>query len=139
MTIFTSGIWLSRPVSNEEAKRWLSGKGVDLRLFRAVQVHADLCGGVLDIHELIENLHHHTDRYSRIQLMFTDWRGTAQHEHRTLLAYCRKGDSTGAVEYLQRRITSAGRALTDFLIARRDARASGNPQELFTDKSATEG
>jgi DNA-binding GntR family transcriptional regulator len=71
---------------------------------------------------LIQNLHHNTDRYSRMQLMFTDWRSTAQHEHRTLLAYCRKRDSSGGVDYLRQHITSAGAALVTFLASRREAR-----------------
>lgn len=76
--------------------------------------------------KLIENLHHQTDRYSRMQLMFTDWRSTAQHEHRTLLAYCRKRDCNGGVEYIQRHIMSAGNALVDFLKAHREGGAVGN-------------
>lgn len=68
--------------------------------------------------KMIENLHYHTDRHSRIQLLFTDWRSKAQLEHRAILEYCRKGAKSDAAEYLRQHITSAGEALVCFLNTR---------------------
>ena len=64
---------------------------------------------------LVQNLHNNTDRYLRLQLLLTGGVARAEEEHRSLLALCRRGDSTAACDLLRRHILDAGTDLVAFL------------------------
>jgi DNA-binding GntR family transcriptional regulator len=73
--------------------------------------------------QIIRDLHHRTDRYSRMQLLFTRWRQRADDEHRALLELCRRGDIPAARAFLETHILTAGQALVGFLEQQRGATA----------------
>ncbi len=62
-----------------------------------------------------ENLHHRTDRFSRMQLVLTHGRRQAQREHAGLLSRVRRGDASGAAALLRRHILGARDRLLQFL------------------------
>jgi DNA-binding GntR family transcriptional regulator len=67
-------------------------------------------------------LHNNTDRYSRMQLLFTEWTDRANREHRAILDLCRKRRNEEAVEALRSHILSAGRSLVEYLEQERRGR-----------------
>jgi DNA-binding GntR family transcriptional regulator len=56
-----------------------------------------------------------TDRYTRMQLSFTDGRAQAREEHARLLQLCRSGDVAEACTLLTAHIRQAGQALESFI------------------------
>jgi DNA-binding GntR family transcriptional regulator len=64
---------------------------------------------------LVQNLHHQSERYTRMQLALTGGESRAHVEHRGILAAARHGDSALAARRAARHIRAAGRQLTEFL------------------------
>ncbi|HET7602630.1 MAG TPA: GntR family transcriptional regulator [Gemmatimonadales bacterium] len=64
---------------------------------------------------LVQNLHHQSERYMRMQLALTGGESRAHAEHRGILAAVRDGDSAAAARLAARHIRAAGRQLTVFL------------------------
>ncbi|MCP9760840.1 GntR family transcriptional regulator [Aquitalea sp. S1-19] len=64
---------------------------------------------------LIESLHNKTDRYTRMQILFTHTMEQAHAEHTRLLQLCRSGAAKDAGEFVHFHILSAGRALEAYL------------------------
>ena len=60
---------------------------------------------------LIEQLHNKTDRYTRMQILFTQTMERAHQEHTKLLELCKSGAVDEAVEFSRFHIQSAGHAL----------------------------
>lgn len=68
---------------------------------------------------IAENLHHHSDRYARMQLALTHGESRANEEHRAIVAAARRGDAERAARLMSAHITHAGRSLVKFLRERR--------------------
>lgn len=66
---------------------------------------------------LIESLHNKTDRYTRMQILFTHTMVRAHDEHSRLLQLCRERKVDEAAEFVRFHILSAGRALDAYLQA----------------------
>jgi len=66
---------------------------------------------------LIEQLHNKTDRYTRMQILFTRTMEQAHQEHARLLELCRAGQADEAADFIRFHILSAGQALQDYLRA----------------------
>lgn len=64
---------------------------------------------------LIEQLHNKTDRYTRLQIMFTRTMTRTHEEHTRLLELCRERAVDEAVEFIRFHILSAGHALEQYL------------------------
>ncbi|WP_024301808.1 GntR family transcriptional regulator [Pseudogulbenkiania sp. MAI-1] len=64
---------------------------------------------------LIEQLHNKTDRYTRMQILFTQTMERAHEEHTKLLELCREGAAEEAAEFIRVHILSAGHALESYL------------------------
>ncbi|WP_114153080.1 GntR family transcriptional regulator [Chromobacterium haemolyticum] len=64
---------------------------------------------------LIEQLHNKTDRYTRMQILFTRTMERAHEEHSKLLELSRQGKADEAAEFIRFHILSAGHALEDYL------------------------
>ncbi|NHR06582.1 GntR family transcriptional regulator [Chromobacterium haemolyticum] len=64
---------------------------------------------------LIEQLHNKTDRYTRMQILFTRTMERAHEEHSKLLELSRQGKADEASEFIRFHILSAGHALEDYL------------------------
>ncbi|CUA81370.1 MULTISPECIES: GntR family transcriptional regulator [Gulbenkiania] len=64
---------------------------------------------------LIEQLHNKTDRYTRMQILFTRTMERAHEEHTKLLELCRSGAKDEAAEFIRFHILSAGHALESYL------------------------
>ena len=64
---------------------------------------------------LIEQLHNKTDRYTRMQILFTRTMERAHEEHSQLLELSRQGKADEAAEFIRFHILSAGHALEDYL------------------------
>lgn len=64
---------------------------------------------------LIEQLHNKTDRYTRMQILFTRTMEQAHHEHSRLLELCKLGQADEAAEFVRFHILSAGHALESYL------------------------
>ena len=64
---------------------------------------------------LIEQLHNKTDRYTRMQILFTQTMKQAHEEHTRLLALCSEGKADEAAEFIRFHILSAGHSLEDYL------------------------
>lgn len=64
---------------------------------------------------IVENLHHHAERYMRMQLALTQGQTRANDEHRAIVAACRAGDADRAARLLTDHIRGAGKALVAFL------------------------
>ncbi|MDF0605938.1 GntR family transcriptional regulator [Neisseriaceae bacterium TC5R-5] len=60
---------------------------------------------------LIEQLHNRTDRYTRMQILLTNFSDRAHQEHSELLALCRCKDAISAAAYLRQHILHAEEAL----------------------------
>ncbi|KZE33924.1 GntR family transcriptional regulator [Crenobacter luteus] len=78
-----------------------------LALYRAAQRPNTLA--------LIEQLHNKTDRYTRMQILFTHTMERAHEEHNKLLALCRAKATDEAVDFIRYHILSAGHALESYL------------------------
>lgn len=63
----------------------------------------------------LERLHHHTDRYARMQLALTHGESRANAEHRAIVGACRKRDSRAAAKLMRAHILGAGQSLVHFL------------------------
>jgi DNA-binding GntR family transcriptional regulator len=70
---------------------------------------------------LVQNLHHQSERYMRMQLALTGGESRAHAEHRGMLTAARQGDSASAARLAARHIRTAGRQLTEFLRRHRAA------------------
>ena len=68
---------------------------------------------------LVESLHNRTDRYTRMQILLTNFADRAQAEHPHLLALCRSKDAIGAAAFLRQHVLNAADSLDDWF-ARRD-------------------
>lgn len=64
---------------------------------------------------LIEQLHNKTDRYTRMQILFTRTMEQAHQEHTQLLQMCRDGKADEAADFIRFHILSAGHALEAYL------------------------
>jgi DNA-binding GntR family transcriptional regulator len=64
---------------------------------------------------IVAGLLQNTDRYTRIQLAFTDGRARAEEEHHQLVELCEAGDLKGACSLLTVHIRNVGTALVSFL------------------------
>lgn len=64
---------------------------------------------------LIEQLHNKTDRYTRMQMLFTRTMARAHEEHTRLLQLCKTGAVDEAAEFIRFHILSAGHALESYL------------------------
>jgi DNA-binding GntR family transcriptional regulator len=64
---------------------------------------------------IVTSLLQNTDRYTRIQLAFTDGRARAEEEHHQLVALCEAADIKGACSLLTAHIRNVGAALVGFL------------------------
>jgi DNA-binding GntR family transcriptional regulator len=64
---------------------------------------------------LIEQLHNKTDRYTRMQILFTQTKERAHEEHTHLLDLCRQGRAQEAEAFIRFHIHSAGEALRRYL------------------------
>ena len=64
---------------------------------------------------IVNRLHHHSDRYLRMQLTLTHGETRARHEHRAIAAAARKRDASKASRLLREHILGAGEALVTFL------------------------
>jgi len=64
---------------------------------------------------LIQQLHNKTDRYTRMQILFTQTMERANQEHTRLLELCRTGAVDEAAEFIRVHILSAGHALESYL------------------------
>jgi len=64
---------------------------------------------------LIEQLHNKTDRYTRMQILFTRTMERAHEEHTRLLELCKQGAAEEAAEFIRFHILSAGHALEHYL------------------------
>ena len=63
-----------------------------------------------------------SDRYTRIQLSFTDGRKRAEREHAQLASLCRRGKVSEASALLTQHIRHVGKVLADFLREKKDRR-----------------
>jgi DNA-binding GntR family transcriptional regulator len=96
----------------DKAGRWGElNTALHMRLYR----HAEQPRTAAIVAMLLQN----TDRYTRMQLTFTDGRARAQEEHVRLVALCRSGDIKGACSLLTTHIRDAGEALEAFIRARK--------------------
>jgi DNA-binding GntR family transcriptional regulator len=64
---------------------------------------------------IVENLHHHTNRYSRMQLALTHGESRANEEHRAIVEAARKRNADRAARLLTAHILGAGRSLARFI------------------------
>ncbi|GGY10844.1 GntR family transcriptional regulator [Paludibacterium paludis] len=64
---------------------------------------------------LIEQLHNKTDRYTRMQILFTRTMHLAHQEHTQLLELCKAGKADEAEAFIRFHILSAGHALESYL------------------------
>lgn len=64
---------------------------------------------------IVRRLHHHSDRYLRMQLTLTRGETRARHEHRAIAAAARKRDAAKASRLMREHILGAGEALVTFL------------------------
>lgn len=60
-----------------------------------------------------------SDRFTRMQIFYTDGRQRAEDEHEAIVRLCRKGDVAGAVETLRMHILHAGEDLSKHLAERK--------------------
>ena len=74
---------------------------------------------------IVSKLHHHSDRYLRMQLALTHGETRARHEHRAIAAAARKRDAAKAGRLMRDHILGAGRALVAFLEREHAKRATG--------------
>jgi DNA-binding GntR family transcriptional regulator len=72
---------------------------------------------------VVENLHHHTNRYARMQLALTHGESRAMGEHRAIVAAARKRNVDRACTLLNTHILGAGRSLARFLRGEREGNA----------------
>lgn len=72
---------------------------------------------------IVSKLHHHSDRYLRMQLALTHGETRARHEHRAIAAAARKRDGAKAMRLMRDHILGAGRTLVTFLERERAQRA----------------
>jgi DNA-binding GntR family transcriptional regulator len=64
---------------------------------------------------LIQQLHNKTDRYTRMQILFTNTMERAHEEHTRLLELCRAQAIDQAAEFIRIHILSAGHALESYI------------------------
>jgi DNA-binding GntR family transcriptional regulator len=67
----------------------------------------------------VQNLHRLNHRYARMQISLTKWEQRAAREHRALLAFSRRKETSKAVQLLRDHIVTAGEALVEFLQSHR--------------------
>ncbi len=60
---------------------------------------------------LIEQLHNRTDRYTRMQILLTNFSDRAHREHSEMLELCRRKDAVSAAAFLRQHILNAEEAL----------------------------
>jgi len=79
--------------------------------------HSTLCApsGCSIAMGILQSLHHLNERYARVQISVTHWQERAAHEHREILAACRKRDRQKSTRLLKDHILSAGQALITLL------------------------
>ncbi|OMH33872.1 GntR family transcriptional regulator [Motiliproteus sp. MSK22-1] len=65
--------------------------------------------------EIIKSLNIKSDRYIRLQLLFTTGIDKAEKEHSELLSLCKKRDKAAATTLLKKHILEAGQAIHDLL------------------------
>ena len=69
-----------------------------------------------------------SDRYTRIQLSFTDGRKRAEREHTELASLCRRGEISGASILLAQHIRNVGTVLADFLRQKKAQSVANSPR-----------
>ncbi|MGH9888086.1 MAG: GntR family transcriptional regulator, partial [bacterium] len=72
---------------------------------------------------IVSKLHHHSDRYLRMQLALTHGETRAREEHRAIATAARKRDTVKASRLMRQHILGAGRTLVSFLESERGQRA----------------
>jgi DNA-binding GntR family transcriptional regulator len=85
---------------------------------------------------IVSRLHHHSDRYLRMQLALTHGETRARQEHRAIAAAARKRDGAKAMRLMRDHILGAGRALVTFLERERTQRAKA-PETTSGRRSVT--
>lgn len=98
----------------EDPSRW---GALNTELHMLLYRHADQPRTAAIVSTLLQN----TDRYTRIQLAFTDGRVRAEEEHAVLVDLCRKRDIRGACALLKDHIRNVQTSLIDFLRKSRSA------------------
>ncbi|HVZ78824.1 MAG TPA: GntR family transcriptional regulator [Gemmatimonadaceae bacterium] len=73
---------------------------------------------------VVQKLHQHSDRYSRMQLALTHGQARAHAEHCAIVRAARRHDVRSAESLLRKHIQGAGRALVEFLRAQQADGAS---------------
>jgi DNA-binding GntR family transcriptional regulator len=73
---------------------------------------------------VVQKLHQHSDRYSRMQLALTHGQARAHAEHCAIVRAARRRDVRSAESLLRKHIQGAGRALVEFLRAQQADAAS---------------
>ncbi|WP_052341060.1 GntR family transcriptional regulator [Salinarimonas rosea] len=102
----------------ENPSRW---GALNTELHMLLYKHADQPRTAVIVATLLQN----TDRYTRIQLAFTDGRVRAEEEHAVLVDLCRQRDIRGACALLKEHIQNVRRTLVSFLSDTRSARTEG--------------
>jgi DNA-binding GntR family transcriptional regulator len=72
---------------------------------------------------VIQKLHHHSDRYFRIQLVLTNGGTRATEEHRAIALAVQQKDVRVACQLMRTHILGAGQSLLKLLEAQRGSRA----------------
>jgi DNA-binding GntR family transcriptional regulator len=78
---------------------------------------------------IIQKLHHHSDRYFRIQLVLTDGGARATEEHRDIAMAVRKKDVKTACQLMRTHILGAGQSLLKFVGTQRASNLSAGRSE----------
>lgn len=97
-----------KALSKEEVRSWgqLNSQFHSILYSRANRPH---------FMSIIKMINNNGDRYTRLQLYLTHALDRAKQEHRMLLELCRKRDTAGASELLEKHIHNAGRMLKEFV------------------------
>jgi DNA-binding GntR family transcriptional regulator len=75
---------------------------------------------------VLQKLHHHSDRYFRMQLLLANGGTRANDEHRAIAAAVAKKDSKGAAQLMRAHILGAGQSLFEFLEEQRGLSSRAN-------------
>jgi DNA-binding GntR family transcriptional regulator len=82
---------------------------------------------------IVASLLRNTERYTRMQLAFTDGLARAEAEHAEIVALCRRGAVDAAAELLAEHVRNAGKTLVAYIEARAgpDGRAATAREDEF--------
>jgi len=114
-------------LKNKDVNTWgVLNAQYHLALYRAAERPQTLA--------LIEQLHNRTDRYTRMQILLTDFSDRAHREHTELLALCRRKDAVSAAAFLRQHIIHAEEALEAYYRSRQ-AEAPPRRRKAATDSA----